>query len=157
MKSRNTKDYVFLGYWLSKFNQILFYYYISIMLFKHLLTFFFKIATFSCKHRYTGHWICAVPCDGIDGLCEDFEDEKCDLGTSRIVIALLVCGLLLLIVTTGESFIHFNESKTSDTQKEEIKMGMKVIDFMILAKKKLLNQHFSKVIFITFLYEPARG
>ena len=36
-----------------------------------------KYATLSCKHRYTKNWICSVPCDGIDDLCEDFEDENC--------------------------------------------------------------------------------
>ncbi len=125
--------------------------------FKHFLTFFFKIATFSCKHRYTGNWICAVPCDGHDDLCEDFEDEKCDLGTSFIFIVLSVCGLLLLIIAAGESFLHFNKSKNADSKEEEIKMDMKVIDVMIIAKKKLLNQHFSKVILKTFLYQPAIG
>jgi hypothetical protein len=87
-----------------------------------------------------------VPCDGHDDLCEDFEDEKCDLGTSLIFIVLLVCGLLLLIITAGESFIHFNKSKTSESKEEEIKMEMKVIDVMIIAKKQLFNQHFPKVI-----------
>jgi hypothetical protein len=87
-----------------------------------------------------------VPCDGHDDLCEDFEDEKCDLGTSLIFIVLLVVGLLLIIIAAGESFIHFNKSKTSDSKDEEIKMDMKLINTMTVAKKKQLNQHFSKVI-----------
>ncbi len=94
-----------------------------------------------------------MPCDGHDDLCEDFQDEKCDLGTSFIFIALLVCGLLLIIIATGESFIHFNKSKTSDTKREEIQMDLKIIDIRIVAKKKLLNQNFPKVILITFLYD----
>jgi hypothetical protein len=98
-----------------------------------------------------------VPCDGHDDLCEDFEDEKCDLGTSLIFIVLSVCGLLILIIGAGETFLHFNKSKNADTKREEIQMDVKVIDIMIIAKKKLLNLHFSKVIFITFLYKPARG
>ncbi len=87
-----------------------------------------------------------MPCDGHDDLCEDFEDEKCDLGTSRIFIALLVCGLLLLIIAAGESFIYFNKSKTSDSEEEEILLDLKIINFTIITKKKVLNQHFSKVI-----------
>jgi hypothetical protein len=110
------------------------------------LNFFFKIATFSCRHRYTGNWICAVPCDGHDDLCADFEDEKCDLGTSLIFIVLLVCGLLLLIIASGESFSHFNKSKNADSEEKETTMDLKIIKIMIIAKKKLLNQHFSKVI-----------
>jgi hypothetical protein len=117
---------------------------------------FFKIATFSCKHRYTGNWICAVPCDGHDDLCEDFEDEKCELGTSLIFIVLSVCGLLILIIGAGESFLHFNKSKNAYSKEEGIKMDLKFINIMLIAKKKLLNQHFSKVILI-ILYQPARG
>jgi hypothetical protein len=98
-----------------------------------------------------------VPCDGHDDLCEDFEDEKCDLGTSRIFIVLSVCGLLILIIAAGESFLHFNKSKNADSKEEEIKMDLKFINIMLIAKKKLLNQHFSKVILITFLHQPARG
>jgi hypothetical protein len=53
-------------------------------------------ATFLCKHRYTGRWICAVPCDGEDDLCEDFEDENCK--SSPFLTTILVT-LMLLIVT----------------------------------------------------------
>ena len=94
-----------------------------------------------------------MPCDGHDDLCEDFEDEKCDLGTSLIFIVLLVCGLLLFIIAAGESFLHFNKSKNADSKEEEIKMDLKVIDNRIVTKKKLLTQHFPKVILITFLYD----
>ncbi len=118
--------------------------------------FIFKIATFSCKHRYTGNWICAVPCDGHDDLCEDFEDEKCDLGTSRIFITLFVCGLLLLIIAAGESFIHFNKNKTSDSKEKEILLDMKIINFTIITKKKVFNQQFSKVILITVFISPSK-
>jgi hypothetical protein len=121
------------------------------------ISFLFKVATFSCKHRYTGNWICAVPCDGHDDLCQDFEDEKCDLSTSLVFIVLLVCGLLLIIIAAGESLIHFSKSKNTDSKEKEITMDLKVIIIMIIAKKKLLNQHFSKVILITFLYQTARG
>jgi hypothetical protein len=87
-----------------------------------------------------------VPCDGHDDLCEDFEDEKCDLGTSLIFIILLVCGLLILIIVSGESFIHFHKSKNTDSKENEITMDEEMINIMIIAKKKMLNKHFSKVI-----------
>jgi hypothetical protein len=82
-----------------------------------MFKFLLKIATFSCKHRYTGNWICAVPCDGHDDLCEDFEDEKCDLGTSLSFIVLIVCVLLVVIVAVGEVFVFYQ--KQSDNNKEE--------------------------------------
>jgi hypothetical protein len=87
-----------------------------------------------------------VPCDGHDDLCEDFEDEKCDLGTSLIFIILLVCGLILLIIGAGESFIHFNKSKNSDSKGKEKKMDVEMIKIVIVTNKKLHSQHFSKVI-----------
>jgi hypothetical protein len=111
-----------------------------------MLKFLFKIATFSCKHRYTGNWICAVPCDGHDDLCEDFEDEKCDLGTSLFFIVLLVCGLLLLIIVAGESFIHFNKSKNSDSKEKETTMDVEMSNILTVTNKKLLSRHFSRVI-----------
>jgi hypothetical protein len=98
-----------------------------------------------------------VPCDGHDDLCEDFEDEKCDLGTSLIFIVLLVCGLLIIIIGAGESFIHFNKSKNADSEEKETTIDLKIIQILIIAKKKLLNQLFSKVILIILLYQPARG
>ncbi len=57
-------------------------------------------ATFLCKHRYTGKLICAVPCDGEDDLCEDFEDENCK--SSPFLTTILISFILLtgtIIVT----------------------------------------------------------
>jgi hypothetical protein len=84
-----------------------------------------------------------VPCDGHDDLCEDFEDEKCDLGTSLIFIVLLVCGLLLLIIAAGESFLHLNKSKNADSKEKETTMDVEMIN---ITNKKLLSRHFSRVI-----------
>jgi hypothetical protein len=88
-----------------------------------MLKFLFKIATFSCKHRYTGNWICAVPCDGHDDLCEDFEDEKCDLGTSLSFIVLIVCVLLVVILAVGEAFV-FYQIKSENNKEESIDLKM---------------------------------
>jgi hypothetical protein len=52
-------------------------------------------ATFSCRHRYTGRWICAVPCDGVDDLCQNFEDEDCK--GSPFITTLFIATLLLLV------------------------------------------------------------
>ncbi len=102
---------------------------------------FFKIATFSCKHRYTGNWICAVPCDGHDDLCEDFEDEKCDLGISFSFIVLIVVGLLILIAAVGEAFVFHNNNNQSDSKEENNNLKLDVV-----AKKKSstdsLGHHF---------------
>jgi hypothetical protein len=89
-----------------------------------------KIATFSCRHRYTGNWICAVPCDGHDDLCQDFEDEKCDLGTS-----------LSFIAAVGEAFVFHQKNIQSDSNEENKNLK--------LVKKKSstdnLGQHFCEV------------
>jgi hypothetical protein len=57
-----------------------------------------------------------------------------------------LCGLLLLIITAGESFIHFNKNKNAGYKEKET--DMKIIN---ITMKKQLNQHFSKVILVTFL------
>ena len=41
-------------------------------------------ATFPCKHRYTGRPICVVPCDGVDGLCEEYSDEQCQVSSNHL-------------------------------------------------------------------------
>ena len=48
-----------------------------------------KFATLSCRHRYTKRPICAVPCDGIDDLCENFEDERCNDSSWKFTLASL--------------------------------------------------------------------
>ena len=68
-------------------------------------------ATFSCRHRYTGRRICAVPCDGHDDLCLDFEDENCDPGSNPFLFA-IVAVFLILTVLLGEVFYRLRESWT---------------------------------------------
>ncbi len=65
-----------------------------------------KHATFSCKHKYTGRPICAVPCDGKDDLCLDDVDEQC---SSASVKSTLLFGTVLVIfsVIVGELYIAF--------------------------------------------------
>jgi len=61
------------------------------------------LAAYACKHRYTGLWICAVPCDDHDDLCEGNQDEKCNEGSKYTT---LIAGFLLLaVVVIGESFL----------------------------------------------------
>ena len=62
------------------------------------------VATYACKHRYTGRWICSVPCDGHDDLCQDFADENCD-PASKHFIALAVSLYLIIIILIGECFL----------------------------------------------------
>ena len=72
-------------------------------------------ATFSCRHRYTGRRICAVPCDGNDDLCLDFEDENCDPGSNPFLF-LIVASFLVLTVVLGEVFHRLHPSSI-DVQK----------------------------------------
>ena len=67
-------------------------------------------ATFPCRHRYTGRWICSVPCDGHDDLCENFEDENCD-STPKILVVVAAGLFLLLIIILGEAFLLWNQLK----------------------------------------------
>ena len=66
-------------------------------------------ATFSCTHRYTGRKICAVPCDGVDDLCLDNEDEQCK-GFGFLIVALLTVFLILVTMVVGEFLFQLEES-----------------------------------------------
>ena len=59
--------------------------------------------TFTCKQRYTGKNICAIPCDGRDDLCTGYEDEiNCDdLTPGFVALGLLFLGLVLLGLFSG--------------------------------------------------------
>ena len=74
-------------------------------------------ATFPCKHRYTGRWICSVPCDGHDDLCEDFADEDCD-PASKYFISFVVAFVMIIVVMIGELFLKniqaFHQETTTD-------------------------------------------
>jgi hypothetical protein len=74
-----------------------------------------KFATFSCKHRYTGKYICSVPCDGKDDLCLDNADEICQEDTVTITI-IAIGFLILLTVISGEIIIvkQENNKKCND-------------------------------------------
>ena len=66
-------------------------------------------ATFSCTHRYTKNKICAVPCDKKDDLCENNEDENCEL-LSKHFLGLIAGTLIAFIALTGELLVYFLES-----------------------------------------------
>ncbi len=51
-------------------------------------------ATYRCKHRYMGTYICAIPCNGADDMCAGNEDEKfCQL--EKVFYAL--AGLVIMV------------------------------------------------------------
>jgi len=113
-------------------------------------------ATFSCKHRYTGRWICAIPCDGEDDLCEDFEDEDCKsspfLTTMFITLILLIITVIVsepifrkhsrynpcsddyLLSNINDRFITFVQLSFKNTQSGNQKCG--------LLGKALLDSHY---------------
>ena len=66
-----------------------------------------QLATLPCRHRYTGRWICSVPCDGRDDLCENSEDENCD-PVSKFLLSVAVGLFFILIVVLGEIFLKCN-------------------------------------------------
>ena len=65
--------------------------------------------TFSCKHRYTGTHICAIPCDGRDDLCKDYGDEvDCEVGIewwAYLLFGIAAVTFLGLFFRFGEFFI----------------------------------------------------
>ncbi len=81
-----------------------------------------KHATLSCKHKYTGRPICAVPCDGKDDLCLDNIDEQC---SSESVKSTLLFGTVLVIssVILGELYICYAK-KIKSNNKEIFQLTM---------------------------------
>ena len=57
-------------------------------------------ATLSCLHRYTGLHICAVPCDGIDDMCLDYEDED-NCKTPNFIYLMMHVSIATLLTTIG--------------------------------------------------------
>ncbi len=98
-----------------------------------------KFATFSCTHRYTNKSICAVPCDGIDDLCQHNADEKCDPATFNEVV---VFGIALLIVSViiGECVLNYSNKRTirEETELHIITTGLP------FDLEKIINQGFCK-------------
>jgi hypothetical protein len=107
-----------------------------------------SFATFSCKHRYTGRWICAVPCDGHDDLCENFADEDCEPG-SRFILSVIVCILLIFISIIGETLIRAQKcSKIEDIELENVSITdnapLRVLMHDLITENgenKILKQH----------------
>jgi hypothetical protein len=65
-----------------------------------------------CQHRYTNISICAVPCDGVDDLCRDFEDENCQIPLAKFTLLFfLFLGIGSILV--GEMIYTFENSHTS--------------------------------------------
>ena len=67
--------------------------------------YFEQLALFSCKHRVTKNRICAVPCNGIDDLCEYNLDEQCQ-GPGLLMTFIIICLLSIsfLITSSGLSY-----------------------------------------------------
>jgi hypothetical protein len=108
-----------------------------------------KYATFSCKHKYTGRLICAVPCDGKEDLCLDDVDEQC---SSASITSTLLFGtaLVILSVIAGELYIWYkNKHESFKTDRFQLTMmkKMSIVDMLQSCFEGCLN---SKKIFIPF-------
>ena len=63
---------------------------------------YFDLASYSCKHRVTKNKICAVPCNGIDDLCEYNLDEQCQ-GPGLVMTLVTVCLLSISFLIVHNS------------------------------------------------------
>lgn len=95
-----------------------------------------SLATLPCRHRYTGKWICSVPCDGQDDLCLDFKDEDCD-PVSKFLLALAVGGFFMMIVFLGEIFLKCNSIwESCDHELDDVKPTFES-DLLLPSKERL--------------------
>ena len=72
-----------------------------------------NLATFSCKHKVTQKPICAIPCDGVEELCENNVDEQCQ-GPGLLVTLLVTIGLSATFIAIA-SAVSFNRIKKQKT------------------------------------------
>ena len=100
-------------------------------------TTFDNFKVFLNSHRYTGKRICAIPCDGVDDLCLNNEDEDCQESFVLFVVAaILLC--VALTVGIGESAVRFLISKeagndcelVSDDQNADVSVEQFLEDFI---------------------------
>ncbi len=79
-------------------------------------------ANLPCLHRFSGRPICAVPCDGIDDLCQDLLDEQCSNRVDFIVaIAVVLVGAIVLVtvlIERGETTGRKKKVESSELPKE---------------------------------------
>ena len=76
-----------------------------------------RAASFPCKHRHTGKWICGIPCDGEDDFCEDYSDEKC--GSDAFVYA-LAASVMSVVVTVAFTEVIYRWKSNVRTNQEDI-------------------------------------
>ena len=79
-------------------------------------------ATFKCKHRYnTDKTICAVPCDGIDDLCLNYEDEdNCKIPSFMSLLSYVaLAGLLSGLLTTCGRIVWEKQVRSSRVRKSD--------------------------------------
>ena len=73
-----------------------------------------EFATMSCRHRFTQRFICSVPCDGVDDLCEDFSDEACTVSSVKFTLSFLL-ALVVLTYAVGELVFYFENMDELNT------------------------------------------
>ncbi len=77
------------------------------------------LASYPCKHRYTGRTICAIPCNDMDDLCLDSSDEECEKTIWHIFILAEVC---LLFATFGLCVVLIRRDSLSYHHQEDLEM-----------------------------------
>ncbi len=92
-------------------------------------------------HRYTKKWICAVPCDNVDDLCEDLLDEDCKISSVNFTLTLLIV-LLLVTVFLGES-VFVIERPVQESEKENDNSLLKLLH-LELTKNEVFSE-FSQI------------
>lgn len=79
-------------------------------------------ATFSCLHRYTRRPICAIPCDEVDDLCLNYDDEKVCRQSRELLIIPLIISLVIIGCILGKMTysLHFDKTAISEHELDHI-------------------------------------
>ena len=91
-------------------------------------------ATLKCQHRYnTNQTICAVPCDGIDDLCLNYEDEdNCKIPSFLSLISYVaLAGIVLCLIVTCVHLLWKMLVRSSEVERT----GVNKFDLAIIIQK----------------------
>ena len=80
------------------------------------------MAIFSCKHKVTNNWICAVPCNGVEDLCEDNLDEQCQgPGLVMTLVSIFSLSISFILLSSALSYNRLKKQKSTDITETELK------------------------------------
>ncbi len=96
-------------------------------------------AVFACRHRYTGRPICSEACDGVDGLCEGFADEQCQVYPFHFLLLYVAATIVMLtaVVEVG-LFLLRRKALTRQATVKRLKPRMSLLEREMEVRREVI-------------------